>query len=251
MKVVADLTLTSAPHRAHNTWSPEVLFEGGVQGVWYDPTDLTSVWADTSGTIPAALDGAVARMDDLSGNGHHAIEATTAARPILREDGAGRRYLEFDGVDDRIAAPTIGFNAQDEFLLAYVGSVLEGSGRLLNPGTSNDRFWGVASDRWLGRLTVSNLDSAGYGFDLTNLHVGEFALQNGQADLTCNGVVGPIAATVGEDLNLSNLCICARSDGAAALAMNFYGFVAVAGGAAATQRAKVRSFLAARAGVSV
>ena len=84
-------------------FDPSSLFASSEEGAWYDPSDLSTVWADTSGTTPATVGGAVARIDDKSGNGNHATQATAAARPILRQDGA-LYYLEFDGVDDRLNA---------------------------------------------------------------------------------------------------------------------------------------------------
>ena len=251
MKIIVDLSLTSAANGTRNTWTPGHLFETGGQGAWYDPSDLTSMWADTAGTTPASVDGAVARIDDLSGNGHHASEATPAARPILRQDGSGRHYLEFDGVDDRLVTTTYGFNAQEGFFFAYSGVLLESSGRILNVGGANDKTWTSASGRWTSIFTVDSLDAAGAGFDLTALHVGEHNLQGGQADLTCNGVPGPTATTVGKDIALSDMTIGARSDGAAALAMNLYGFVALQGGADAAQRAKTRMFLSRKTGVTL
>lgn len=77
----------------------EALFSSGGEGAWYDPSDLSTLWADTAGTIPASVGGEVARVDDKSGNGHHVTQSVIAARPILRQSG-GLYYLEFDGIDD-------------------------------------------------------------------------------------------------------------------------------------------------------
>ena len=71
MKIVADLSVTSAPMRARHGWHPGWLFRGGAQGAWFNPSDLTSLWQDTARTVPAAVDQPVARMDDLSGNGSY------------------------------------------------------------------------------------------------------------------------------------------------------------------------------------
>ena len=46
----------------------------------------------------------VGLIADKSGNGNHAVQAVVAARPVLRADESGRRYLEFDGVDDELRA---------------------------------------------------------------------------------------------------------------------------------------------------
>jgi hypothetical protein len=88
-------------------WSPAELFAASEQGIWLDPSDLSTVFTDTAGTTPATVGQAVARINDKSGRGNHATQATTARRPILRQDSGGLYYLEFDGVDDSMSTPTI------------------------------------------------------------------------------------------------------------------------------------------------
>lgn len=64
-------------------FSPALLFAGGEQGAWYEPSDLTTLFQDTAGAVPVTAPGqAVARINDKSGNGHNATQATVAARPI-------------------------------------------------------------------------------------------------------------------------------------------------------------------------
>ncbi len=83
-------------------FSPAALFSGGVQGAWYDPSDLSSMFQDSAGTVPVTATGQpVGRINDKSGNGNHATQATTAAKPTYTESG-GLKYLLFDGVDDFI-----------------------------------------------------------------------------------------------------------------------------------------------------
>jgi hypothetical protein len=61
---------------------------------WYDPSDITTLFTDTAGTVPVTADGdLVACMKDKSGNGNHATQATSGSRPIYRSGG----YLDFDG----------------------------------------------------------------------------------------------------------------------------------------------------------
>jgi hypothetical protein len=75
----------------------------GVQGAWYDPSDLTSMFQDSAGTTPAAVDSPVGLLRDKSGKGNHASQATASKRPTLRQAGA-LYYLEFDGTDDMLSA---------------------------------------------------------------------------------------------------------------------------------------------------
>lgn len=75
------------------------LFGSGEVGAWYDPSDSSTVWQDAAGTTPAGVGDPVGRIDDKSGNGNHATQTTSAARPVLQQSG-DLYYLDFDGVDD-------------------------------------------------------------------------------------------------------------------------------------------------------
>lgn len=89
-------------------FSPSQLFSNGEPGVWYDPSDLSTLFQDSAGTTPVTDAGQpVGLMLDKSGNGNHASQAITAARPILQQAVDGSWYLEFDGVDDGLVTPTI------------------------------------------------------------------------------------------------------------------------------------------------
>ena len=77
-----------------------LFFDGTAEGAYYDPTDISTLWKDTAGTVPVTAHGdAVARVDDLSGNGFHLIQATAANRPLYDVAGSVRSLL-FDGTND-------------------------------------------------------------------------------------------------------------------------------------------------------
>lgn len=81
-------------------WNPRLLFLSGEQGAWYDPSDLSTLFQDAAGAPPVTADGdPVGLMLDKSGNGKHATQTVSAARPTYRTDGT-LHWLEFDGVDD-------------------------------------------------------------------------------------------------------------------------------------------------------
>lgn len=81
-------------------WTPLDLFKGDKQGVWYDPSDLSTLFQDAAGTVPVTANGdPVGKMLDKSGNGNHAVQTLSAARPVYRTDGV-LHWLNFDGVDD-------------------------------------------------------------------------------------------------------------------------------------------------------
>lgn len=83
-------------------FNPLDLFTGGKQGVWYDPSDKSTLFQDVAGTVPVTKDGdPVALMKDKSGNGNHAVQTVSTARPIYKTDGI-LHWLAFDGIDDRL-----------------------------------------------------------------------------------------------------------------------------------------------------
>lgn len=61
-----------------------LLFGAGQQGGWYDPSDLSTLFQDSAGTVPVtAMEQPVGRRLDLSGNGNHASQATTTKRGVV------------------------------------------------------------------------------------------------------------------------------------------------------------------------
>jgi hypothetical protein len=86
------------------------------------------MFQDAAGTIPAAVDAPVGRINDKSGRGNHLTQATAAAQPMLRRDPTSALlYLEFDGVDDWLDGGTglgLGMGTQGLFcvLAARLGA---------------------------------------------------------------------------------------------------------------------------------
>ena len=65
-------------------FNPLTWFASGEQGAWYDPSDLTTLFQDSAGTIPVtAVEQPVGLMKDKSGRNNHASQATSGNRPIL------------------------------------------------------------------------------------------------------------------------------------------------------------------------
>lgn len=94
-------------------WSPAQLFAASEIGVWYDPSDLSTMWTDTGRTTPVTTDGdLVACIDDKSGNGFHATQSNSSLRPAYKTSG-GLHWLAFDGTDDCLATSSIDFTATD------------------------------------------------------------------------------------------------------------------------------------------
>jgi len=89
--------------------SPSALFAGGTEGVWYGPSDLSTLFQDSAGTTPVTASGQPVGLTlDKSGNDNHATQATAAARPTY-QTGPARATL--DKVDDRLSVtvPVGGF----------------------------------------------------------------------------------------------------------------------------------------------
>jgi len=73
----------------------------GIDGAWFDPEDMSTMYQDAAGTIPVTAVGQpVGKVLDISGNGNHATQSITAYRPALMQDIYGHYYLEFDGIDN-------------------------------------------------------------------------------------------------------------------------------------------------------
>lgn len=54
----------------------------GIDGAWFDPEDMSTMFQDAAGTTPVtALEQPVGRWLDKSGNGNHATQSITASRP--------------------------------------------------------------------------------------------------------------------------------------------------------------------------
>jgi hypothetical protein len=94
-------------------WAPYVLFLAAEKGVVFDASALGTVWEDSSGTVPASVDGAIGRWSDQTANAKHAIQATTANKATLRT-GSSLYYAEFDDVDDFYQTAAIDFSGTDK-----------------------------------------------------------------------------------------------------------------------------------------
>ena len=85
----------------------KALFAGGKQGAFYNPSDLSTLWQDAARTIPVTKhNDPVGFVEDLSGNGNHAMQTVSASRPVYQTDGI-LHWLYFDGVDDTLLISNI------------------------------------------------------------------------------------------------------------------------------------------------
>ena len=107
-------------------WSPADLT---ALAAWYDPSDLTTLFQDSAGTTPVTAAGQpVGLILDKSGNGYHASQPTSTARPLFQIDGSGNCYLAFDGVDDSLSTSAIDMTGTDKVTVFGGNSSLSTSG---------------------------------------------------------------------------------------------------------------------------
>lgn len=102
-------------------WSPRRLFATGAEGVWFDPSDFSTLYQDAAGTTPVTAVGQpVGKILDKSGRGNHASQSTTTSRPLLQKDASGYYYLSLDGVDDFLVTGSIDLTSTNK-VAAFVG----------------------------------------------------------------------------------------------------------------------------------
>lgn len=111
-----------------------LLFGSGEVGLLYDPSDFSTMFQDSAGTTPVTdVAQPVGKILDLSGNNNHAYQATAAYRPILRQDGGGYYYLEFDGVDDGLQTQSNISVGNNTYSIAAANITVAGGGSTMWP----------------------------------------------------------------------------------------------------------------------
>jgi hypothetical protein len=182
-------------------FSPASLFAAGEQGAWYDPSDLTTLWQDTAGTVPVTAPGdTVALIRDKSGRGNDATQSITTARPTYRVDAGGRGYLEFDGTDDCLSTSSINFTATNKM------TVFAGLRKI------NDAVTGVVCE-----LSVNSATNSGaFNILAPNLTFSYSALTRGTstAQVTTTGFAAPITNVVASLSDIAAPNVLLRVDGA-------------------------------------
>jgi hypothetical protein len=107
MQIGLGLSLT-IPRVGGVSFSPDALFANSEPGVWYDPSDLTTMFQDRAGTTPVTAPGqSVGYVLDKSGRGNHMTAISDAARGTYNVDENGKAFILFDGADDGYVTSTI------------------------------------------------------------------------------------------------------------------------------------------------
>ena len=83
-------------------WTPEELFGAGENGVWYDPSDLSTMWTTKAKTTQVANDGdSVGYIADKSGNGVDLSNPNDLLLPTYHTNGT-LHWLTFNGIDQSL-----------------------------------------------------------------------------------------------------------------------------------------------------
>lgn len=127
--------------------------------VWYDPSDMSTLFQDSAGTIPVTAAGqSVGLMRDKSGNNHHASQATSTKRPLLQTDGT-HWWLKGDGIDDFMQTGNIDLTGTDKVsVFAGVRKITDTQQHFVEYGDAN---YAVAGG-FLLRSVVGGLGWAAY-----------------------------------------------------------------------------------------
>jgi hypothetical protein len=244
---------------------PSELFLLGEAGAWYDPSDLSTLWQDTAGTVPAIVGDPVGRIDDKSGNALHMTQATAAARPTLRQDAGGGYYLERDGGDDYMATAS-SVTLEATWTLAYAGQFAAGVGTSSSAyatialNTTNYHLIGFRQDVGAARAVVRAdstsdalrtasgtnglLPAATNGVVFSYLSATEVGVAaNGDTYATTalgTPPVGPVAAC--------SLRLGTQGGAALIIASRCYGLIAVKRALTASERAGLRAYYVGKMG---
>ena len=236
-------------------FTPADLFLQGEQGAIYIPKPIVlgtqALFQYSAGTVPVTADGdPVGRMLDQSGNGNHATQTVSGARPVYRTDGV-LHWLEFDGVDDFLSAEYGSALSQPNttgvsFVINDLKANLGIFGSILSSGNNRQLAYNSwAGSRWFAGQTAPL-------FDLTEgdttLLVGEFSgassfvKQNGAAKrIEDSGSNGTDGIVIGAQYG----------DGAGASNIDFYGFLSVSGSKTPQQIEDIESYLANLVGLTL
>ena len=255
-------TLFKVANIAGRKFIPSVLFANGEEGAWYDPSDLASMFQNSDGTTAAVVDQPVGYIRDKSGNGNHAIQATSDKRPTLRQSGS-LYYLEFDGANDCLATSAIDFTGGDQMSVfagaAKTASANQVVAELSSSISSNDGSFRLFGSSTIWRYSskgdsIVNGTAAGYGIPSTSVLSGTSDISADQ--LTFN-VDGDQEANPTSDQGTGNygnyaLNIGSRDNGASLpLTGNIYGLVVRNVVSSAAEIAATEAYMATKSGVTL
>lgn len=224
------------------------IFAGGKQGIWLDPSDLSTMFKDSAGTQPVTANGdPVGLIRDKSGNGNHATQTVSASRPTYRTDGV-LHWLDFDGVDDylRVIFKQVIPQPFTVSLGVQVNAVTGNWNYVLDSTSVSNRVY-ITRDR----AEVYNF-SAGIVYKSTGISLAQPTVLSlnctaASSSLTTNNTtISPLS--IGEN-GMGGLSLGANYIGNDATKVKYYGVII--GGMSATERSNVASYHAKKSGVTL
>jgi lysophospholipase L1-like esterase len=224
-----------------STVSPASLFASGAEGVWYDPSDFSTLFQDSAGTVPVTTVGQpIGRISDKSGRGHHLTQAIAGARPTLGQDLAGNYYINGDGVGTYMKTSVFASVPQPlTMCIAQKFNTLGSTAYVFDDSDGSSRF-ALAK---LGSANLSAFAGAQLNVDGDNYDVSVF-------DGVYNGASSSFKKNGGADINgdagangLTGLTVGARFTNIQFHYGRIYGLVVVAGSLSASNRNALRSWM--------
>ena len=244
-----------------NIFTPAALFTTGVNGAWYDPSDFSTMFQDAAGTTPVTAVGQpVGRILDKSGRGNHAFNPSgnSANFPVLQQDGAGRYYLAFNGVNQWLQTNSIDFTYGDKMFVsagvrklsdAALGTVVglttgiasnNGAFRLAAPGSAAPNL------AWSAKGTTQvDLTSTTYTAPITSIISGTADIAGSSAVQRINGAQTASSASSLGTGNFSNAALYLGATGGASNWLNgrLYGLVVAGKAASASEIVSTEAWL--------
>jgi hypothetical protein len=118
-------------------FDPTGLFVGGYTGGWWDPSDHTTTFQDTAGTIPANTAGqTVKRINDKSGNGNN----LTGSVGCTLQSGSGLWWLAFNGTTNNLAATFTMIQPTVRIMAMQTPSITVSSAGIFDGGAMNSNL---------------------------------------------------------------------------------------------------------------
>jgi len=122
---------------------------GDFTGTMLDFTDSTALWQDTGATTQAGDGDTLARVDDQSGEGNNATQATAAERPAVTTDAFGTLVASPDGADDNMDLPDGVLGDGTDHVHVFAAYALDNANSDTSPcvvgGTTNPPNYGLIS----------------------------------------------------------------------------------------------------------
>ena len=152
------------------SFAPDATFFAGASGYAYDPFDYSKAFQDSAGATPVTGNGqSLGRLTDLSGNGNHRTQATSAKKPLTAAGG----YTLDDFDDGMSSAPsTAAGGAWTHLVRINIGA--DASAALIYGNDPNSYFAVYQSGGFL---------STGNGITLTDIKVGGSATADNRGTL--------------------------------------------------------------------